>query len=105
MRAEPTEYRPRGLVNYGNICYANSVLQATLACRQFYHLMSDLGHVAQHSGPSSASASSSSASHGQPTAAAAGAPITVGMAGFVGQFKVGAALSPCSRWKHGTGVL
>ncbi|TDL27323.1 cysteine proteinase [Rickenella mellea] len=34
--------RPRGLVNTGNICFANAVLQVLVYCSPFYRLFSDL---------------------------------------------------------------
>uniref|UniRef100_A0A914XHD0 ubiquitinyl hydrolase 1 n=1 Tax=Plectus sambesii TaxID=2011161 RepID=A0A914XHD0_9BILA len=39
-------FQPRGLFNSGNWCYANSVLQALVACPPFFHLMRHFGHAA-----------------------------------------------------------
>ncbi|KAF8967294.1 hypothetical protein BDZ97DRAFT_1938213 [Flammula alnicola] len=37
--------RPRGLVNSGNMCFANSVLQVLVYCPPFHRLFVDLGRV------------------------------------------------------------
>ena len=37
--------RPRGLVNSGNMCFANSVLQMLLYCPPFYKLFAELGKL------------------------------------------------------------
>ncbi|PPQ83936.1 hypothetical protein CVT25_000689 [Psilocybe cyanescens] len=37
--------RPRGLVNSGNICFANSVLQVMVYCPPFHRLFGELGRV------------------------------------------------------------
>ncbi|KAI4199669.1 MAG: hypothetical protein LQ350_004460 [Teloschistes chrysophthalmus] len=40
---------PRGLVNTGNMCYMNSVLQILIFCIPFYELLEKLGKGAAHS--------------------------------------------------------
>ncbi|KAL8963079.1 MAG: hypothetical protein Q9193_000619, partial [Seirophora villosa] len=40
---------PRGLVNTGNMCYMNSVLQILIFCVPFYDLLEQLGRRAAHS--------------------------------------------------------
>ncbi|KAL8761472.1 MAG: hypothetical protein Q9184_002407 [Pyrenodesmia sp. 2 TL-2023] len=40
---------PRGLVNTGNMCYMNSVLQILVFCVPFYDLLEQLGRRAAHS--------------------------------------------------------
>jgi len=37
--------RPRGLINTGNMCFANSVLQVLLYCPPFYRLFAALGRL------------------------------------------------------------
>ena len=66
-----TVIRPRGIVNSGNMCYANSVLQVLVYCPPFQRLFAELGKVLSGttvvgsspllngSGPSSSSASAS----------------------------------------------
>ncbi|KAL4804820.1 hypothetical protein BDV18DRAFT_28041 [Aspergillus unguis] len=40
---------PRGLVNTGNMCYMNSVLQVLVSCVPFYQFMDHIGKRASHS--------------------------------------------------------
>ncbi|KAL3469769.1 hypothetical protein BJX99DRAFT_264856 [Aspergillus californicus] len=40
---------PRGLVNTGNMCYMNSVLQILVSCVPFYQLLDHIGKRASHS--------------------------------------------------------
>ncbi|EED15007.1 ubiquitin C-terminal hydrolase, putative [Talaromyces stipitatus ATCC 10500] len=40
---------PRGLVNTGNMCYMNSVLQILAFCVPFYQFLDHIGHRATHS--------------------------------------------------------
>lgn len=40
---------PRGLVNTGNMCYMNSVLQILTFCVPFYHFLDHVGRYAVHS--------------------------------------------------------
>ncbi|KAE8150749.1 hypothetical protein BDV25DRAFT_106000 [Aspergillus avenaceus] len=40
---------PRGLVNTGNMCYMNSVLQILISCMPFYRLLDHIGRRATHS--------------------------------------------------------
>ncbi|KAL8771784.1 MAG: hypothetical protein Q9194_004798 [Teloschistes cf. exilis] len=44
-----TFLEPRGLVNTGNMCYMNSVLQILISCAPFYELLEKLGKGAAHS--------------------------------------------------------
>ncbi|KAJ3179155.1 hypothetical protein HDU87_003113 [Geranomyces variabilis] len=39
---------PRGLLNPGNLCYQNAVLQALLHCRPLYNLLRTVGLTAKH---------------------------------------------------------
>jgi hypothetical protein len=43
--APSTKIRPRGLINSGNMCFANSVLQIILYCPPFHRLFAELGKV------------------------------------------------------------
>ncbi|KAL7949469.1 hypothetical protein V8C42DRAFT_351044 [Trichoderma barbatum] len=40
---------PRGLINTGNMCYMNSVLQVLMFCMPFYDLLDQVGKKAAHS--------------------------------------------------------
>ncbi|KAE8157529.1 hypothetical protein BDV40DRAFT_45205 [Aspergillus tamarii] len=40
---------PRGLVNTGNMCYMNSVLQILVSCAPFYQFLDHIGRRASHS--------------------------------------------------------
>ncbi|KAE8378693.1 hypothetical protein BDV26DRAFT_184298 [Aspergillus bertholletiae] len=40
---------PRGLVNTGNMCYMNSVLQILVSCVPFYHFLDHISRRASHS--------------------------------------------------------
>ncbi|KAH7906033.1 cysteine proteinase [Hygrophoropsis aurantiaca] len=42
----PPKIRPRGLVNSGNMCFANAVLQVLVYCPPFWRLFSELGKIA-----------------------------------------------------------
>lgn len=44
-----TFLEPRGLVNTGNMCYMNSVLQALVSCVPFYQFMDHIAKRASHS--------------------------------------------------------
>lgn len=44
-----TFLEPRGLVNTGNMCYMNSVLQILVSCVPFYQLLDHIGKRASHS--------------------------------------------------------
>src|SRR5260370_18876 len=48
----PQKIRPRGLINSGNMCFANSVLQIMLYCPPFHWLFAELRRVLEGSGPS-----------------------------------------------------
>lgn len=39
---------PRGLVNNGNICFANAILQVLVHCPPFYNLLHHLGQIVPH---------------------------------------------------------
>ncbi|XP_062868718.1 ubiquitin carboxyl-terminal hydrolase 10 isoform X2 [Trichomycterus rosablanca] len=39
---KPVSLQPRGLVNKGNWCYINAILQALIACPPMYHLMKSI---------------------------------------------------------------
>jgi ubiquitin carboxyl-terminal hydrolase 10 len=41
--------RPRGLVNAGNLCFANAVLQVLVYCPPFWRFFTDLGRLLQPS--------------------------------------------------------
>ena len=45
-----TKIRPRGLINSGNMCFANSVLQIMVYCPPFHRLFAELGRVLVLSG-------------------------------------------------------
>ncbi|KAK7455261.1 hypothetical protein VKT23_011133 [Stygiomarasmius scandens] len=48
--ADPSKIRPRGLINTGNMCFANSVLQVLLYCPPFFRLFFELGKHLPSSG-------------------------------------------------------
>ncbi|KAF5364681.1 hypothetical protein D9758_005578 [Tetrapyrgos nigripes] len=48
--ADPSKIRPRGLINTGNMCFANSVLQVLLYCPPFFRLFYELGKMLPESG-------------------------------------------------------
>ncbi|KAF9554587.1 cysteine proteinase [Agrocybe pediades] len=53
--------RPRGLINSGNMCFANSVLQILVYCPPFHHLFVELGKLLVGGvGPTAGGASGSS---------------------------------------------
>ncbi|KAG0150884.1 hypothetical protein CROQUDRAFT_651714 [Cronartium quercuum f. sp. fusiforme G11] len=39
---------PRGLINNGNICFANAILQVLVYCQPFYKLIKELSKVTKH---------------------------------------------------------
>ncbi|KIY71081.1 cysteine proteinase [Cylindrobasidium torrendii FP15055 ss-10] len=41
----PSKLKPRGLINTGNMCFANSVLQILLYCPPFFRLFHELGRL------------------------------------------------------------
>lgn len=41
----PSKLKPRGLVNTGNMCFANSVLQILLYCPPFFRFFNELGRL------------------------------------------------------------
>ncbi|KAG2052780.1 cysteine proteinase [Suillus hirtellus] len=43
--AAPMRIRPRGLVNSGNLCFANAVLQVLVYCPPFWRFFTDLGRL------------------------------------------------------------
>jgi hypothetical protein len=45
MATTTTNIRPRGLINSGNMCFANSVLQIMVYCPPFHRLFAELGMV------------------------------------------------------------
>ncbi|KAG2150677.1 uncharacterized protein EDB93DRAFT_1103385 [Suillus bovinus] len=45
--AAPIRIRPRGLVNSGNLCFANAVLQVLVYCPPFWRFFTDLGRLHQ----------------------------------------------------------
>jgi ubiquitin carboxyl-terminal hydrolase 10 len=45
-----TKIRPRGLINSGNMCFANSVLQIMVYCPPFHRLFAELEKVLGSSG-------------------------------------------------------
>jgi len=46
-----TKICPRGLINSGNLCFANSVLQIMVYCPPFHRLFAKLGRVLGGAGP------------------------------------------------------
>jgi ubiquitin carboxyl-terminal hydrolase 10 len=65
-----TKIRPRGLINSGNMCFANSVLQIMVHCPPFHRLFAELGKVLGTSGVGSGGLASS---------------VSAGMNGMVGK--------------------
>ena len=51
--------RPRGIVNSGNMCYANSVLQLLVYCTPFQRLFVELGKLLSSSGSAAVTGSDS----------------------------------------------
>ncbi|KAH7107660.1 hypothetical protein BKA62DRAFT_684060 [Auriculariales sp. MPI-PUGE-AT-0066] len=50
--------RPRGLINSGNLCFANTILQALVYSPPFYKLFAELGRLAAPTSPAQTSNSS-----------------------------------------------
>jgi ubiquitin carboxyl-terminal hydrolase 10 len=89
-----TKIRPRGLINSGNMCFANSVLQIMVYCPPFHRLFAELGKVLGGVGLSavagtSASGTSASGTSASGTAAEASAyPLVEATVEFLKEFVV-----------------
>ncbi|KAI9628453.1 hypothetical protein H4Q26_018054 [Puccinia striiformis f. sp. tritici PST-130] len=45
---QPSHLIPRGLVNNGNICFANAILQVLVHCSPFFNLLNHIGRIVAH---------------------------------------------------------
>ncbi|PLW26150.1 hypothetical protein PCASD_23546 [Puccinia coronata f. sp. avenae] len=45
---QPSYLIPRGLVNNGNICFANAILQVLVHCSPFFNLLRHIGRIVAH---------------------------------------------------------
>jgi ubiquitin carboxyl-terminal hydrolase 10 len=84
-----TKIRPRGLINSGNMCFANSVLQIMVYCPPFHRLFAELGKVLGGVGLSAVAGTSGNGTSGNGTAAEASAyPLVEATVEFLREFVV-----------------
>ncbi|KAJ2933718.1 hypothetical protein H1R20_g3381, partial [Candolleomyces eurysporus] len=76
-----SKIRPRGLVNSGNMCFANSVLQILLYCQPFHRLFVEIGKLL----PATATQKDNAAS-GSSSASSSATPLVEATATFLKEF-------------------
>ena len=83
-----TKIRPRGLINSGNMCFANSVLQIMVYCPPFHRLFAELGKVLGGVGLSGVPGTSGNGSGNGTAAEASAYPLVEATVEFLREFVV-----------------